>query len=1542
MAQSNKTIPLKCNLDLHPNYFDEFTARFIKNLTSYVGANNEIGSNTSGENIAMLKPLQSNEIYCNIALPDGYNLAIGAQGFPLVNRVYVFVYNSLGNHLIYRINGSDRSSEVVKVDTLFNFQLDPKYFIGEGQCHLEVNKFVNPDNGQDVIVEDLYWTDGNDYQGFLRVQNSIDTNGYDDQDYPYFIGNYDRRTLIRMGLPTPKNCISIAEIPHANSDLGLNNNLLFKSFQFRVSFIDVWGRQSEHGIISDLYIPGINDCISSSNNLARCLLLNIVVDNPIIDKIQIEYSNDNSQNWSIDSTISLYIGSNLGVWWLRARNKDIVFDSVTNTVSYTFCRNKECDPIDITETNTLQPGIAKQSQAIGKVGSKIGLANNKYGFNPFPQPLLDSIELTITPPDKNANSFRTIIIYVPIYNVFEQGSGSVLGRKFTSIYPKSPSQPTQGYAFGAQRTFTEAFGQGEDLLNLFQQQLPNQQTGIIGYLNDGSYAVSKQVVVNADGSISPDNEFTAISPTGLKYLQFTFTAKTPQVYIFRLASHLINMSGDMSNYQKTSTTIWGLCPFNKNNGVNSITTATRLNQAQELIIDVCNGDYNTLDKNEILVMADLTSYNGKSGSLGAGSESGANNAIAGYIYETSSTSDVGENILPIELAEVVVDGVPVSSYRNCVASDYNGFYWTIASSFESTISFYFSNQCAVSTTKLSENFKGMAGSTLPSTTSSTTIVLSNIAAFSQYFNDQLGSITYCNRILITGFIYLNNTSIGLPNVSVTLTRGQSTTTGANGEFTIIAHDDIVNYLLATRNDFLIIGSACGYASSTGSCLEPQPVTIQPCVSCGLYTQSNPREVLVDDLILSYLTIRGLLSGGTYGLSMNGYDYLGRKSFAQLLPYFTIPSIPQSEAIGASTLSLTIPPAAIFPDELSYITFSITAETTIDNYLDWIVDNVDFLDPAGNVTIPSSASQIKIYYGSVIEYNILNNYNTTVNWQFISSTTSNPVVSDKVQFLLDSSGNPYTSTIISLVKYSKDGQYFVIDYDSNLQTLAPNALIRLIRPKVCTGNEPTYEICGSQIDIVKPSNTAAINSIVLNAFDTYYLTRVIPVPVITIIPPVPPSTTPTTTSVNEIRILGFRFESNSPSNFWGQGVSNKGRLNVKNPYEAEILKPNEISLSGVLSPNGQISFLQTFDDALKFIFDVPINGGICYFRNEIGKVAFISQYDHYVVGFNDNLARANSDGTLQSASIVDSFGLPQRKSGDNYGCQLVDKLSISSRNGLIMWVDRSRAEVGQYNYSEFASLTKDKTIVVDGVERGKIDAYFRSKIKSMLSDPTRYFTSTVNPITNEYILTDFSLTEKGYTNVLRTYNPSVSETVLFDIYTRDVKGFPSFTPEQFAYLDGDILNVQLFAFKNGVPYNHYNLNENNSFNNFFGVQCESVIKIIENVPPFTKKKWLSIQNYCKQAKFFCDEIITESGQQSFIMLDEFNQAYYFSFAAILKDINTPMDINNSQVQQLNPRIEGDPLYGNWISVRFVCDPSMNNKYLELFGFIVEYFKQEKTG
>lgn len=1501
MAEQNRQLPFRCNTDLSENYFDAFTARFIKNTTANVSANDISGEATAGQNIAANKPLQSNEIYCTLSdLPEGENICIGARGFANVNRVYCWVKNSLGNNFIYRINGNDRSCEICFQDkngVCLPFTLDPKYFIHEYGCYLEVFTLVNPDNGEVLTKEDLYWTDGNAYQGYLRVQDSIDTKSFNSDLFPYFKGNYNKCFLTRMGLSTPKDCISIAEIERTDAEAGDNNNLLFNTWQFRLRYTDVWGRVSEWGVISDMYIPGINDCISTSDKIARCLNLMFDAGNPTINTIEIGWRNCNDEAWRREATLFLWDGSNIGQWWLRERNPDIIYNPETNKITYRFCRDKECDPIDVNETNKLQPAQPKVSQVLNKFNSKLGLVNNKDGFTPFPQDLLKKIKLTVTPPQQTNLDTRNITIYVPIYN-------SNKGR-----YQAVIKDRTNGFVYGGKGNSLLPLGLGDTPPRPYFQYFTNiDQSGFVGYLVGAGLAISTQVYVDANYNLIDDPLHVGLSLSPFQNTQvtsfqkFVFTNVPKGRYIFRLASQLSNPQSD-ANFELTSTPVWGVCPFNKNGYV--VTNSSR-GDAQELLIDVCDADYDTLNDNKILVIHDC-----------AGSDT---QAISGYVYATNKD---GFNEEPIELASVNY----VNGQFGSVITDHNGFYYYGTRGSGRSFTITVRDNCV--------NRNIVQGQPQDAGMQFTNFVVD------KYF-PEFSSLP-CNRILISGKLLLQGTNIGVSNTVVSLTRGQTAITDDSGNFTIIAHDFVGHSL--RQDNIVICAGGCGYTGVDGSCIEIVTVDILPCVSCG-----DRLINIINPFILQYLVERGLLSGETYAVFIDGYDWLGRKTYAQSLGNISIPTIIDSKAIGASVITATIDPTAIFPPEIDYIIFSITEGSTIGSYLDWIVDRVEFVDSTGAIN-NLAPTQIKVYYQSIIEYSAVHNFNTTTAWQFIPSGQTTPAISDKVQFYLNGDGKFFNKLTTSLIKYDQSGQSFLIDYSSELKDLKANALMRLIRPKTCTGTEPNFEIC-NVIDIL--NRQTSVNNFVLNFFDTYYLPRQIPVPqpvapaptvqsitttvgnVATTVIPVPVST------VLELRIFGFRFEHNSPSNFWGDGCHNAGRINAKNPYESEIEHPNQIALSGAISINGQLNYLQTFDESGKTDIELSDNSGIVAVVVENGQAYLITQYDNARIGFNDNLARTDAQGNVQVPSASNNFGKPERKAGDNYGCQLIDKNTIRYRNGLVSFVDRSRAEIVQYNFSQIQSYTRDERVIIDGVRAGKYDAAFRAKVKSMQGNPKRYFVGGIDPIYDEYLITDFDLGDKSFINDKRTYLPQVNETIVFDLRTRDLKGWRSFTPENYAFLDGNLLNVQLFTFKGGVPYAHYNVNENKSFNKFYGTQCEQVIWVVVNNPQLKKKKILSISNYCKQSLFFSDLIITEAGQQSYLFLDNFQKADFFSFAPFMCDILTPQDAALGDEVNDNPLYDGNQLYGLWASIRLISDPENNGNYNEFVGTVIEFFNEEKTG
>jgi hypothetical protein len=1612
--QGVKLIPTKCNTDIAADYMPVEYARFIKNLTSYVGATNEYAGIKEGQNELKLKPLQANELYVQVQLPVGDNFCIGAKGFPITNEVYVLVYNSLNNHCIYRVNGNTRTSEILAISPLFNFQLKPEYFVGEAQITLDVHKYIDPDTGEELTKKDLYWTDGFGYQGFLRADDAIATNGFDPVLYPYFQGRYDRGILYRMGLPTPTDCVQIKEVydyeviqqgtalvtgvapnqliipsnynfhfsaldqidiqsntpivgvynivsvtfVNTNPNFPLQgnyilvvdrnvpnyqsgggnltllrrtsysqiNNLLFNTWQFRIKVTDVYGRPSEHSIISDMYVAGVNDCIGSTNQLPRCLDLIFDAGNPLWDTVDIEYRNCNDTNWFKTETLFLYLGSSLGKWWTRQRNPAVRFDATNHTISYKFCADGEQNIIDPLETSRLENPLPKKSQSLIKITNKIGLLNNTEGFLPFPITEKNKIVPSIIPPQSTPIKSRTITVYVPIYarwltGAFIGGNGFIQnGNVFTAV-----ENINGQYVFGFPTL---------DNPVQYGQYFP-KSTGFIGYLlGSESVAISTQVYIDASGNVIPDPQHLGLTQnSALCFQKFEFTNVRSGTYVFRLASHLADPnnlgsqsiplnSGTFPSIFSTSTTVWGKCNFDpstKNIDINSRDQY----YSQELVIDVCNDDYDTFLKNpnkEVLVISDLTrgTYNN-----------------CGYIYETEVN---GYPQYPMELMQVIGNGSGLS----CNITDHNGFFWESTTQKGRSFNFYFIYKCQ----KVNFNFARTASG--------------NIIEFRNFFLDEHNDVLHgdwldystapCNHIDVIGRVVLvSNGNIGIPNVLVVLTRGQYAYTDANGYYHIRAHDSTVS---AIRNDEIVMsGSVCNYTGLNGSCIPTEPVVINQCS----YGSCPARVFYVNDINVFYTAYRGLLSGGTYGIGVVGWDWLGRGTYIQDLGKVNVPTVTQSKAIAPSELQVTINPSLTLPTEIKYLTFWITNELTIEDYIDWIVDRFELVDATGAIN-NQSPSQIRIYYQSLNEYNSVNNFSTTTNWQFLETapvgqgtSAQQPVTNDVVQFLVNGNGSfnfslnsTYsTKQVVSLVKYNQTGQYFLIDYTTDLDGLKENALIRLVRPrKVINESEPYYELC--KILPVVNGKVREYN-FKLNAFDTYYLDRQIPVPVPTT--PTPTVTqiattngavttyeTPVpTTQALSLRVFPYAFEHNSPSNFWGYHCKNIGRVNIVNPYETELIKPNDIALSGALSPTGQLNYLQYFDNAQKQTFDIFDTSGICAAFATQGILWCITQFDNFLVGYGDNLPRFDNAGNLTAPSAANTFGKPERKTGEVYGCMLQDKTAIGIRNGLIMFPDRNRGEILQFNFSKLDSLTKDKC-----------DAWFRLKCKTVNSNPLKYFSHIINPITNEYFITDFTIGSDNYINQLRTYDARVNETVSFDIYTKDLRQWHSFIPERGAFLDGDTLAVQMFSFKKAQPYSHYNANQNSAYNTYYGVICERVFEIISNKEPFKKKKYNNISVYCKQSKYFSDLITTESGQKSYLMLSDFDQALYFTMAAFNQDLNTPTDPNYSAQINNNPISEGNPLYGEWISIRLIGEPSMNDKYSEVLGVVVDSFDYEKTG
>lgn len=1499
MAFGQKIVPQRIDLDSHESLCGPNVARFIKNLT-YSIDDTSIEAVGQGSQTGVYKPLRSNEVYVkDFTLPSGDNHPIGSYSVKELKQVFFFIYNSLGNHAVYRINGGTRTIDTVYVGPSLNFILQPQYFVHFGACWLEIVTIADPVTGEKKNRTFLFFTIGIGDQKFISVEDSILTNGFDKTKFPYFVGNYDPKILISMASPTPNDCISITEVPLDQTSVQLSNNFLFNTWQFRTRGLDVWGRPTEYGIISDMYIPGGGGCIQASTNLPRCINLGFDAPPPHVNQIEIAYRNCNSTQWYLADTLDLYVGSPLGDWWTRQRNPKVNYDSNTGKITYQFCANQGCDPIGQDLTNRLQNPISRTSQALTKIGSSIGLVNNEDGFLPFPQELKDKFKVTVTPSTQTTTDARNIEIYVEIYNPFLNEN--------QPIYQGVLTGNNKYYGFGSYG-FNGVVGalagtnNSQTIFTNYKQYFKNQnQQGFVGVLaGTGAYAVSEQYSMDNTGTFTKITDFVNLKRSqgnNIRYFQkFTFSNLAPQTYIFRIIDHQSDPLID-ANYFQTSTYLRGSFRANFSNPANLINHTNPVDDAKELIINVCHGDYSTLKDNRVLVIYDLSPTCA---------------VRAGYV---KNTNDATKDQIGIELAHLDNSNPPRIDSQ---FTDHNGFFFmaTTASGHGSTYHIRGFYNCVYT------DFTGGID-----TGSSAGLIVNN-----WYLDSNTNTPNYanqpCNFILVKGKVVICGTNVGVPGIGVVLSRGAVAFTDNDGNFTIEAHDDCLgpdaNFISqSVRHDGVyFITSSCSFTDCDGNCIPSLSVSISKCVTC-----SN-RSVSLIDTEVKYVSLKGLLSGGTYPIGVVGWDWAGRAGFVQDLGNITIPSVYQTLSFAPSVLSVSIDHSAIFPDWVSYITFWIGDETTILDYVDWIVDSVTFVDNTG-LENTESPTQIKIFYASLIEYNKQNNFNTTVNWAFLETspgtTTQTPVTTDKVQFLVNGDGQFFTKNIVSLVKYDQAGQFFLINYTPDLANLKPNARIRLFRPKICTTTAPEYELC-STINI--KNGQPETFSLVLNAFDTYYINRgVIPVPVAQNTNPV--------TYINQPRLQGLPFEHNSPSDFWGQGCRNIGRVNAKNPQETIIYNKDQIALSGALSTTGQLNFLCYFDDKQKFSFtDNPLNGITAVLPYGV-NVLIIGQSDHFLIGFNDNTIRVDANNQIVAPSAQDKFGQPQPKTTPKYGCLLFDKNTIYERSSLVHWLDTAKGFLIQHNYTNGNQVTQMD--IGKGIPGG-VDSWLRPKIKevqnfNLENGNIRYWHGVVNTQGNEYILADFTIGSKSFVNNSRSQDVTLNESVAMGIFSRFWKAWYGQTPELYAELEGELNAQQLFSFINGIPYGHYNETETQSYGQMYGQNLVRVIEPVMSIDNLRNKKPLAIGVFCKESQYFADRVISSTGQLSRILLGAWNQASFGWYAPFLCDLHTPKDPNREKQTGDNVLFDGNMLIGTWIKVRLIGSPENDTEYSEMQGNVI---------
>jgi hypothetical protein len=645
--------PISIQFDAHPTKIKPTEGRMVKGTRITISRNADEGTTSGSDGI--IAPVQSNEIYCDVDLPSGYNKTIGAYENREINEIYWFIWNSNYQFIVYVIDGASESCTKVYQGSCPNFSLETEFAIPENRVYLRI-QYTEINGIQTIKEKHLIFTDGNNNIRQINVNASIGSNSfttpYFDPVFPYN-DCCDFITLAPIAPMYRPNFTYVERVEDANGeavDKDLPNKLFNRAIQIAYSFSYIDGRPSSVSPYSQPIIVGGTDCSEQNpETLPRCVDLKFWVGNAFVDKIDIYFrecvdcpTGNCSGNWFKYETIDKHNCDEDINWWERTEAwSEYDYNSATNEITYRFCANKECTPIDQSIFEHIQNSVPFKSKALAPIGDRLGLANNLRGSDNMTCEEIESFDIIVDdqPDTQCTPPKRQIKIYMIIRNDSTDSSGNGNECEFLFGNSKGGDQPIDGRfyfgGFGWRKhpvTGTKKVAidgrSGWDSWKDYKQYVPSKiddaTGGFIGYLAGTQYtALSTQVkyfdgncdveelgiiyrdlstMYNTNGSF--DSLVEALKDGEYLILQeFVFEEIPAGKYVFRVAGHRTGMD---NGYEQTSTYIYGsesitACPLGSDECV-----TPAIKNDYEWTIDVCDCDYNSLNDGSLIKLLDLT------------------------------------------------------------------------------------------------------------------------------------------------------------------------------------------------------------------------------------------------------------------------------------------------------------------------------------------------------------------------------------------------------------------------------------------------------------------------------------------------------------------------------------------------------------------------------------------------------------------------------------------------------------------------------------------------------------------------------------------------------------------------------------------------------------------------------------------------------------------------------------------------------------------------------------------------------------------------
>lgn len=1541
---------------------------FIKSCVWDINANPETGAGTNnaigeGQNQFSLSTTRSTLKVPDVILPTvGYNKYAGSFESVTTNEMYHCNYNSEGQHGIYVLNGNIGFWQRVVIDPQLNFSDAPEALMAFHRVSL---RFTTDKDGN-IVEKYLLITDGQSWQKYISVEASIKTNGFDVSLFPYWQlqpPHFDRRELLEWAVRPPMIKPIVSTIPNTNGDAGKINQLVDQAFQVTIVYNNTDGRVSAPSPFSLPLIVKSAEYLNNTDNIPKNAQFILPAGSPLTERVQIyvrrakyEVGGNALPEWSkwyLYDTIDKYTSSGVNApsvigneYWKRQNPwSQYSYDATFNTITYLFDNSKVYQLADQDAINNLQTGMPQLSYAMTDLGDAMLLGNNRYGYPNFSDGVKDNLDVEVVEKaqDGCVKPLRTMYFYAYI----GRPSDSFNYTSQVGYYVGEDKQ----MRFGGMNA-SNNIGTDLDLIvnvddsKTFSLDFADKSAFQL-YLKGTPYsAIGEWYKVNADNSLvklpnlldfgdkSVISAAADVFRAGGYYIcRFKITAPAGR-YIATIGRHNVALSGD---YRNTSTYIYGIANSRQKtiaNGFSYLRPDAIKTFSKEMEVDCTNGDVDVWGQsNNQDTFYIYCPYATKQGNLKF-------RFIEGYLKE------IANNPLAVEIFPYNMDH---SATDDCgVFTDKNGFYWSytkvanadsVSIEFRAKVNCQFPKVFIIPTSQAGSGWK------------------QNAVAYLNNFNN--GVVGDCNRIVYTGKITDLSGIIGYSNVAISIKDGMTAYTKQDGTFTIIVHNGlntnrVSNVYVNAGGNYLITITNCGQVP-----LFNFNESLAPCANCTLRTYPIP---LILGVKIDIVNQTSLKEGSKYDIGIYGADLAGRIMFVNEIKNVTVPSFLLRNNLNATFFRLLIQGALNLNDypDIKWVFPCVTKNLSQRRYLDWVGDNIKYIDNNGNVVADAtSAVFVSINITSLYNYNVANNFSLLSTYQFVPedrlriydngdgqlydvATFGDPIDVEIFGTNFNQAAinaglvPPETNTVFNTTaaQTTQDQSVtLIVRYDARLDKLIDKVgfWIETYTPTKENDNIPFLEVGGAYPvingEIAQYTGGGQYNpqysypvSIGIDFWDTYFLSRNITIPDV------------------GSKFFSHIFQSANITDNWGKEITSGGRRNVKDKNAKQIWLGADVIRSDDFISEGLINGLATFKPENRRNFSTYPFGDIVAMRSERNIIGIYCENDYFLVDYNFHYTYANEQGVMVT-NLDNGLSTPHQKVNGKYGIAKADTGAFIVSEEGVFWYDNRNTAIVKMDYRQAIDVSQKLD-----EEKGGIQAWLNTKTQfindwnnknprskrwdvAMGVDQERgnIFITFRNRRNNTNDLT-------AYVNQCRDLDLYSNETIVYSIQYRGWLRAEGFTPEGYCRLRGNAANVEMYSFAASVPYAHNNT-PNTSFLQFYGIQCESVITGVFNNNKDVIKIFQSIANDSNPNGWFIDLIYTNFVNSfGYLSVNQFKKKEGQYYASLFRNMNSYPSITPSLLYQ-SMKFDGYRFFGRYLVFRMVGKFDTLNKYNQLNNIYV---------